>query len=252
MVPAIVFVVAAMCGFLLWRGVRRIDLPRTPSFEGIEDPQVSRAYDRISRWPQFRLLRRIIVAKLDEYRPTGTVADIGCGPGYLATLIAKRHSKLQVLALDAADEMISAAELNAAKRGLSDRVEFRRGDVGALPIPDGTLDFAVSTLSLHHWSHPSLGLAEIHRALRPGGQLLLFDLRRDSRGFFLWLLRFAQGVVVPAALRRANEPLGSLQSSYNIDELQGLLDKSAFKEHTMEGGVGWVFVWARKASSEAA
>jgi SAM-dependent methyltransferase len=115
-------------------------------------------------------------------------------------------------------------------------------------MPDGELDFAVSTLSLHHWSHPSLGLAEIHRVLRPGGQLLLFDLRRDTRRFFLWLLRFGQGVVVPEPLRRANEPLGSLQSSYSVAELESLLARSPFKEHRIQGGTAWVFVWARKAS----
>ncbi len=252
MVAAIVLAIVVVGGVLLWTGVRRVELPRIASFEGIEDPQVSRAYGRISRWPQFRLLRRVIDSKLADYRPVGTLADIGCGPGYLVTLIAKRHRELRVLGLDTADEMIRAAELNAARLGLSDRVEFRRGDVGALPMTDGVLDFAVSTLSLHHWSHPGLGLAEIHRVLRPGGQVLLFDLRRDCRRFFLWLLRFAQGVVVPAPLRGANEPMGSLRSSYSVAELEGLLAESPFKEHRIEGGAGWVFVWARKASLEAA
>jgi ubiquinone/menaquinone biosynthesis C-methylase UbiE len=248
MLPTIVSLVVIVGGVLLWKGLRRIDIPRTSSFEGIEDPQASQAYDRISRWPQFRLLRRTFASKLAELHPAGTLADIGCGPGYLVTQIARRHVQLRVLGVDTADEMIRAAMLNAARLGLSDRVEFRRGDVGTLPMPDGELDFAVSTLSLHHWSHPSLGLAEIHRVLRPGGQLLLFDLRRDTRRFFLWLLRFGQGVVVPEPLRRANEPLGSLQSSYSVAELESLLARSPFKEHRIQGGTAWVFVWARKAS----
>jgi ubiquinone/menaquinone biosynthesis C-methylase UbiE len=194
----------------------------------------------------------MIGRKLADYRPTGILADVGCGPGYLTTLIAQDHRHLQVLGLDTAEEMIKAADLNASDLGLSDRVKFRRGDAGNMPLPDGTLDFAVSTLSLHHWSHPMRGLAEIHRVLKTGGQLLLFDLRRDSRRFVLWLLGFAQGVVVPAALRRANEPLGSLQSSYNLAELEDLLAESPFKEYRLEGGPGWVFVWARKGSPEAA
>jgi len=245
---AIGLVIVAVGGLLVCMGLRRVDVPRTASFEGLEDPQVGRAYDRISRWPQFRLLRRIIAGKLADQRPSGTLADIGCGPGYLAMLIAKKHRQLQVLGLDSADEMVRAAESNASRLGLSERATFRRGDVGDLPLQDGALDFAVSTFSLHHWSDPSRGLAEIHRALKAGGQLLLFDLRRDSRGLFVLLLRLAQAIVVPAALRRVKEPLGSLQSSYSVAEVKGLLAKSPFKEHRIDGGAGWVFIWARKAS----
>jgi ubiquinone/menaquinone biosynthesis C-methylase UbiE len=194
----------------------------------------------------------MIAGKLAGHRPSGTLADIGCGPGYLAILIAERHPHLQVLGIDSADEMIKAAQSNALRLGLPDRIRFRRGAVGNLPLQDGTLDFAVSTFSLHHWSDPSSGLAEIHRVLRPEGQLLLFDLRRDSRGLFLWLLRFAQGIVVPAALRRANEPIGSHHSSYTVAEVEGLLAKSPFKQHRIDGGAVWFFAWARKGPLEAA
>jgi ubiquinone/menaquinone biosynthesis C-methylase UbiE len=194
----------------------------------------------------------MVVGKLTSYRPSGTLADIGCGPGYLALLIAEKHHRLQVLGLDSAEEMIGVAQANASRLGLSSRVRFQPGDVANLPLQDGTLDFAVSTFSLHHWSDPRWGLAEIHRVLRPGGQLLLFDLRRDSQGFFLLLLRFAQGIVVPAALRRANEPTGSLRSSYTVAEVDDLLGKSPFREHRVDGGAVSFFAWARKGSVEAA
>jgi len=247
----IIFAIAAVGVVLALIGFRRVELPRTPSFEGIEAPQITQAYDRISRWPQFRMIRLLITRKLADYSPSGILADVGCGPGYLTTLIAQHTPDLQVLGLDTSDEMVRAAKMNALNLGLSSRVKFRQGDVGNLPLPDGTLDFVVSTLSLHHWSYPSHGLAAIHRVMKAGGQLLLFDLRRDSRRCFLWLLHFAQGVVVPAALKRANEPLGSLQSSYNLVELEAMLAKSPFKEYKIDGGAGWVFVWARKASSGA-
>jgi ubiquinone/menaquinone biosynthesis C-methylase UbiE len=246
LIPASAITIGILVVVFIVLGFSRIRLARRPSFEGIEDPEIAQAYDRISRWPQFRMLRRMIAGKLARYQPIGTLADIGCGPEYLATLIARRYRHLHVVGLDTSCEMIRAASLNAASLGLSDRVEFREGDVSGLPMPEGTLDFAVSTLSLHHWSNPGQGLAEFHRVMKPGGQLLIFDLRRDSRRFFYWLLRFAQRCVVPAALRGANEPLGSLLASYTRAEVENLLSLSPFTEWKVEGGPAWVFAWAVK------
>jgi ubiquinone/menaquinone biosynthesis C-methylase UbiE len=152
-------------------GFSRITLPRKPGFEGIEDPEAAQAYDRISRWPQFRLLRRMIVGKLAKYHPMGTLADVGCGPGYLTTSITRRYPHLHVVGFDTSLEMIRTATLNTFSRGFSDRVEFREGDVSSLPVPEDTLDFVVSTLSLHHWSDPGLGLAEFHRVQRKAASI---------------------------------------------------------------------------------
>jgi ubiquinone/menaquinone biosynthesis C-methylase UbiE len=246
----IILIVLAIITSLAVFAQRRIQLARKPGLEGIEDPEAAKAYDRISRWPQFRLLRRMIAAKLVQYQPKGILVDIGCGPGLLTMLIARRHPGLHVVGVDAADEMIQTADSNATSLGLSNRVEFRPGDVAELPMADGTVDFAISTLSLHHWSDPGHGFGEIQRILKPGGQLLLFDLRRDPRRFFYWLVRFAQSIVVPAGLRRINEPLGSLLSSYTQAELEDLFAHLPFKEWKMESGAGWFFVWAVKGPSE--
>ena len=174
---------------------------RKPSLEGIEDVRAAQAYDRISKWPQFRALRRLIVRELRRHRPTGILADIGCGPGLLTMLIARKFPQLRVVGLDTSQEMIKNANKNAISLGFEERVVFREGNIRSLPLPDHTLDFAMSTMSLHHWSEPERGLSEIHRVLKPGGQVLLFDMRRDSRIFFYMLMKFATAIIMPAAMR---------------------------------------------------
>jgi len=176
-VTLIVIVVAIL-------GYQRVTVPRQASAEGIESPAVVEAYNRISRWPQFKLLRLMIVREIKRHNPAGIMVDIGCGPGYLVALMAKSFPQLNIIGVDIAEEMVQQATRNLPSPGLGERVEFRKGDVQALPFEDYAVDFVVSTLSLHHWSEPEQALKEIHRILKPGGQFLIFDLRRDARRFF--------------------------------------------------------------------
>ena len=50
----------------------------------------------------------------------------------------------------------------------------------SLPFPAGTFDLALSTLSAHHWADPAAAIDEQARMLRPGGQLRIYDLRREG------------------------------------------------------------------------
>jgi len=227
-------------------GCRRVNILRQVSREGIESDEVVQAYNRISRWPQFRLLRHIIVGEIRRYHPEGIMVDVGCGPGYLVATMAKSFRRLHIIGVDIAKEMVELATRNISALGFSEWVEFRQGDVQEMPFEDNSVDFVVSTLSLHHWSQPKQALEEIHRVLKPGGQLLVFDLRRDAKRFFYWLLRFAQTFVVPAPLRSINEPTGSILASYTSGEIEAILSETPFQQYKTKLGPGWIFMWGRK------
>jgi len=232
---------------ILFLGLTRVKLPRQSGFEGIESPEVVQAYDRISRWPQFKVLRRIIVGELKKYHPKGMLVDAGCGPGYLVAVIARAFPDLRITGSDISEEMTAKATRNLAALGFGDRVEFRQGDVQRLPFDDSSADFVISTLSLHHWSGPPRAFREIHRVLKPGGQFLVFDLRRDCRRFFFWLVWFAQHFVVPKAMRVTNEPINSALSSYTPDELAAFVVSLPLKQWRVKPGWGWMFLWGQKA-----
>ncbi len=60
-------------------------------------------------------------------------------------------------------------------RKLTPGADIQRGLAEALPLPDASVDLAVSTLSFHHWGDQTAGVREIARVLRPGGHFILAD-----------------------------------------------------------------------------
>lgn len=110
-----------------------------------------------------------LLALLD---PTLRIGDLGCGTGHLAEALAPHVQR--VVAVDA-----SAAMLDAARERLrhSTNVEFRAGELEALPLESGALDAAVLSLVLHYAADPLRVLSEAHRVLRDGGRLLVVDLQ---------------------------------------------------------------------------
>jgi SAM-dependent methyltransferase len=114
--------------------------------------------------------------------PGARVLEVGCGPGHLSNRLARRHG-LEVTGVDLDPAMIERARANAGRPGSTGqrRPSFVVGDAASLAFPDRSFDLVVSTLSMHHWSDPAAGLAEIGRVLRPGGRVLIWDFRPGTR-----------------------------------------------------------------------
>ncbi|MCH8251910.1 MAG: metalloregulator ArsR/SmtB family transcription factor [Planctomycetes bacterium] len=107
--------------------------------------------------------------------PSGwTVADIGCGTGFLLSILA-RHFK-RVLAIDPVDQMLDVARRRVDAARLTN-VDLRKGDLAGIPIADDYVDLGVALLVLHHVPAPNDAIAELMRIIRPGGRLLIVEQR---------------------------------------------------------------------------
>ena len=117
-------------------------------------------------------------------QPGDSVVDVGCGTGAV-TLMAKIRAGQagHVYGIDPAPEMIAVARSKAARKGLE--IDFRVGVIESLPFPDNSMDVVTSSLMIHHLPDELKvrGLAEVHRVLRPGGRLLVFDFMRPTKSF---------------------------------------------------------------------
>jgi ubiquinone/menaquinone biosynthesis C-methylase UbiE len=59
-------------------------------------------------------------------------------------------------------------------------IQFQRGNAAALPLKDASVDFVVCRAAFKNFTEPEKALAEMRRVLRPGGQALVIDMRRDA------------------------------------------------------------------------
>lgn len=219
---------------------------RRPGPEGLDSPEVARAFGRITRLPQMRLLRLIAIRRGLALCTAGHAADLGCGSGRLVVELAQAAPGLHVTGVDLSHELLTEARDLAAASAVVDRVDFRIGDVAMTPFADHSLDLVVSTLSLHHWSDPVAVLDEIARILKPGGAFVIFDLRRDLAAPFYLLIWFAARFVVPRALRHLGEPLGSRNASYTPAEAASLAQSSRLTGWHIAPGPLWLSIEGKR------
>lgn len=232
---------------LLIFGLPRKKNERKPSIEGIDDPDVAKAFERMSNILPFKLLRRKIVNQLKKYNLKGLLIDIGCGSGNLIIQMAKNFKGVDFLGIDISKEILELAKKRAALIGVNEIVKFKDGNVENLPLSDNSVEFIVSSFSLHHWIAPEKALREINRVLKKDGIILIFDFRRDCRRFFYGFLKFITKIVAPKALKKINEPLGSLKASYTKGEVREILSDINIGVVEIKSFLAWMFIIIKKA-----
>jgi SAM-dependent methyltransferase len=109
-----------------------------------------------------------------------TVLDLGSGGGIDVLLSAGRVGPTgYVYGLDMTDEMLELARRNAAAAGATN-VEFRKGRMEAIPLPNASVDVVISNCVVNLSTDKAVVLAEIARVLRPGGRLGISDVVADD------------------------------------------------------------------------
>ena len=114
---------------------------------------------------------------LGHLLPPLEVADLGCGEGYL-TIEAARFAR-RVVAIDRSEAVLERARASAQRRRARN-IEWKRGELEKLPLKNESVDVALLSQALHHAAHPAKALAEAARIVRPGGRVLVLDLRRHD------------------------------------------------------------------------
>jgi SAM-dependent methyltransferase len=125
-----------------------------------------------------------------SWRGDEQVLDVGCGHGLMLIGAAKRLTTGRAIGIDiwqSEDQASNSSQAtleNALREGVSGRVELRDSDARELPFVDESFDVIVSSFAIHNIYDPigrEKAIREIHRVLKPGGQLALADIRHTSQ-----------------------------------------------------------------------
>ena len=158
---------------------------------------------------------------LIELQPGQTVLDLGSGGGIDVLISARRVGPTgHVYGLDMTDEMLALARENQRKAGVTN-VEFLKGTIEAIPLPDQSVDVIISNCVINLSVDKDAVLREAFRVLKPGGRFAVSDvvIRGD----------------VPAEVRRSMELwVGCVAGALRDDEYTSKLEAAGFEAVDVE------------------
>ena len=199
----------------------------SPASEGCcADPITSNLYDaaQVEQIPEEALYASLGCGNptaLARLNPGETVLDLGSGGGIDVLLSARRVGPTgKAYGLDMTDEMFALANENKRKSGITN-VEFLRGEIENIPLPDSSIDVVISNCVINLSSDKEQVLREAFRVLKPGGRFAVSDV--VTRG------------TIPEALRRSMELwVGCVAGALSEDEYRSKLRAAGFNQIEIE------------------
>jgi len=154
---------------------------------------------------------------LAELKAGEVVLDLGSGGGIDVLLSARRVGPTgKAYGLDMTDEMLALARENQARAGLTN-VEFLKGEIEHIPLPDDSVDVIISNCVINLSADKERVIAEAFRVLKPGGRFAVSDV-------------VVRGEDVPAELRRSMELwVGCVAGALEESTYRSKLSKAGFE-----------------------
>ncbi len=158
---------------------------------------------------------------LAELKEGEVVLDLGSGGGIDVLLSAKRVGPTgKAYGLDMTDDMLALARRNAAAAG-AENVEFLKGEIEQIPLPDASVDVIISNCVINLSADKRQVLREAFRVLKPGGRFAVSDV--VVRG------------EVPAEVRRSLELwVGCVAGALEERQFEALLQEAGFEAASLE------------------
>ncbi len=190
------------------------------------DPITSNLYDesQAQQIPEAALLASLGCGNptaLAKLSPGETVLDLGSGGGIDVFLSAKRVGPSgKAYGLDMTDEMLALANENKRRTG-AENVEFLKGEIESIPLPDNTVDVIISNCVINLSADKDRVLREAFRVLKPGGRFAVSDV-------------VTRGVIAPEVRQSVLAWVGCIAGALEENEYRGKLSAAGFEQIAIE------------------
>ena len=193
----------------------------------METQEQAKGYEETAYDPYLDRLDNEFVDQVLSLGVTGTILDLGTGPGQIPIKLAKREPRIKVIGVDMSAAMLSAAAERAERERLSSRVSFILADAKAIPLANASVNVLLCNSTLHHFSNPVLVFDEADRVVKKDGVIYFRDLRRPPRILHSLHVSFF-GRNYEGLMRKLFE--ASVRASYTRPELSQLIARSKLSD----------------------
>ena len=190
------------------------------------DPITSNLYDasQAGQIPEEALLASLGCGNptaLAQLNPGETVLDLGSGGGIDVLLSARRVGPTgKAYGLDMTDEMLALANENKRKAG-AENVEFLKGEIESIPLPDNTVDVVISNCVINLSADKDRVLGDAFRVLKPGGRFAVSDV-------------VTRGEIAPEVRQSVLAWVGCIAGALDEKEYRGKLAAAGFEQIEIE------------------
>lgn len=169
--------------------------------------EVREMFDRIA--PKYDLLNHTLSAGIDKLWRRRVVRivrrcnprrilDVATGTGDLAIALARRLRETRIMAVDPSAGMLAEARRKVTREGLDERIVLAEGVAEQLPaISDATFDAVTVAFGVRNFGDLDKGLRELHRTLKPGGQIVILEFSTPTLPVIRTLYRWYSHTILP-------------------------------------------------------
>ncbi|MCI6619446.1 MAG: bifunctional demethylmenaquinone methyltransferase/2-methoxy-6-polyprenyl-1,4-benzoquinol methylase UbiE [Prevotella sp.] len=200
---------------------------------------IAPTYDTLNHrlsWNIDKGWRRKAVSQLMPLRPE-TILDIATGTGDFAILSARMLRPKSIIGIDISEGMMEIGRQKVKQLHLEDTITFQKDDCLALSLDDNTFDAATAAFGIRNFADLDRGLKEIHRVLKPGGQLSIVELSAPQQFPMRQLFKLYSHTILPLYGKIVSKDINAYQYLTSTMEafpqgetMKGIFEKAGYKD----------------------